>query len=160
MGFNVEGENDAWAQGYQAIWWRICDILDIDSVAAIRNGYVNAKLITWDGKIRTGFQGTCPNPEDIGFCVATGILKIGSVYRQGSNCHLQVFLKECRYKERDVIFKSLLSDDDDDEGYDTIHWRLRTICEDQLFTNTHRRAAVRILRGIDRLGSGSGGDFG
>ena len=60
--FNVE-EYEAWVQEYQAIWWRICDILDIDSVAAIRNGYVNAKLITWDGRIRTGFQGTCPNPE-------------------------------------------------------------------------------------------------
>ena len=121
MGFNVE-EYEAWVQEYQAIWWRICDILDIDSVAAIRNGYVNAKLITWDGRIRTGFQGTCPNPEDIGFCNATGILKIASVYRQRSNCHLQVFLKECRYKERDVISKSLLSSDDEsDSGYDTIH---------------------------------------
>ena len=33
---------------------------------------------------------------------------------------LQVFLKECKYQERDVIFNSLLSDDED-EGYDTVH---------------------------------------
>ena len=82
--------------------------------------YVNPKLITWDGEIRTGFRGTSPEPEDIRSCYATGVLKVGSVYQQGSNYHLQVFLKECKYRERDVIFKSLLSDDED-EGYDTVH---------------------------------------
>ena len=68
----------------------------------------------------TGFRGTSREPEDIGFCEATGFLKLGSVYRQGWNYHLQVFLKECIYKEKDVIFKSLLSDDDDG-GYDTVY---------------------------------------
>ena len=121
MGFNV-GENEAWMIQYATVWETVEELLEQKLTGhPLRNGWLNAKLITWDGQIRTGFQGTRPNPEDIGFCNATGILKIGSVYRQGSNCHLQVFLKECRYKERDVIFKSLLSDDDDDEGYDTVH---------------------------------------
>ena len=79
---------------------------------------IRDRLITWDGEIRTGFRGTSPKPEDIGLCCATGVLKIGSVYRQGSNYHLQVFLKECKYREN--AFKSLLSDDED-EGYDTVH---------------------------------------
>ena len=80
---------------------------------------MNPKLITWDGEIRTGFRGTSPKPEDIGSCCVTGVLKIGGVYRQGSNYHLQVFLKECKYRKRDS-FESLLSDDED-EGYDTVH---------------------------------------
>ena len=82
--------------------------------------YVNPRPIAWDGEIRTGFLGTSPEPEDIGSCYATGLLKIGSVYRQGSNYHLQVFLKDCKYRERDVIFKSLLSDNEND-GYDNVH---------------------------------------
>ena len=71
-------------------------------------------------RIRTGFRGTSPKPEGIGSCCATGVLKIGGVYRQGSNSHLQIFLKECKYRERGDAFKSLLSDDED-EGYDTVH---------------------------------------
>ena len=133
IGFNV-GEDEAWVQQHEAIWWRINEFLHASGCGGFELGgtltgeplsngaYMNAKLITWDGQIRTGFQGTSLNPEEIGFCNATGILKIASVYRQGSNYHLQVFLKECRYKERDVIFKSLLSDDEsDDEGYDTVY---------------------------------------
>ena len=55
----------------------------------------------------------------MGACLATGVLKIGSVYRQRSDYYLQVFLKECKYRERDVIFKSLLSDNED-EGCDAV----------------------------------------
>ena len=132
MGFNVR-ENEAWVQQYEGIFWRVCEILHAPGCGGfelggtltgepLNNGYVNAKLLTWDGQIQTGFQGTSQNPEEIGTCHATGILKIASVYRQGSNYHLQVFLKECKYQERDVIFKSLLSSDDEsDSGYDTIH---------------------------------------
>ena len=132
MGFNV-GENEAWVQQYEGIFWRVCEILHAPGCGGfelggtltgepLNNGYVNAKLLTWDGQIQTGFQGTSQNPEEIGTCHATGILKIASVYRQGSNYYLQVFLKECKYQERDVIFKSLLSSDDEsDSGYDTIH---------------------------------------
>ena len=132
MGFNV-GENEAWVQQYEGIFWRVCEILHAPGCGGfelggtltgepLNNGYVNAKLLTWDGQIQTGFQGTSQNPEEIGTCHATGILKIASVYRQGSNYYLQVFLKECKYQERDVIFKSLLSSDDEsDSGYDTIY---------------------------------------
>ena len=120
MSFNLR-EDEVWMQQYAAIWGTIEELLGQNLMGnPLCDFWLNAKLITWDGQNRTGFRGTSQNPEDIGFCNATGILKIGSVYRQGSNCHLQVFLKECRYRERDVIFKSLLSDDED-EGYDTVH---------------------------------------
>ena len=118
---NVGGD-EAWMQHHGAVWKKVEDLLGEGLTGeSLRSGkYVNPKLITWDGEIRTGFRGTSPEPEDIGSCYATGVLKIRSVYRHGSNYPLQVFLKECRYRERDVIFKILLSDDED-EGYDTVH---------------------------------------
>ena len=106
MGFNVS-RDEAWMQHYRAIWVRVEELLNQTSGQQsckltgepLSSGeYVNAKLITWDGEIRTGFRGTSREPEDI------GILKIGSMYRQGSNYRLQVFLKEVKYRERDVIF--------------------------------------------------------
>jgi len=82
--------------------------------------YINPKLITWDGKIRTRFRGNFWNTiEDVGSCYASGVLKIGSVYRQGSNYHFQISLKECKYTKRDSSFESQLSDDED-SGYDTV----------------------------------------
>ena len=124
MGFNVI-EDEAWIKQYEAIWNKVEDLLrqKLSRTALSNNKYINPKLITWDGEIRTRFKGSSwSKPEDIGACHATGVLKIGSVYRQGSNYHLQVFLKECKWKERDVSFESQLSDNDDDEsGYDTIY---------------------------------------
>ena len=94
----------------------------------MNNGkYINPKLIFWNGENRTRFrEGKYTRYiDEIPACYATGILKISGVYRQGqSNYHLQVFLKECKYRKRDVSFESQLSDDEscnDDEGYDTIH---------------------------------------
>ena len=107
---------------YEAVWKKVEELLGegLTGESLSSGQYVNPKLITWYGEIRTGFRGTSLKPEDIGSCYATGVLKIWSVYRQGSNYHLQVFLKECKYRERDDAFKSLLSDDED-EGYDTVH---------------------------------------
>ena len=121
MGFNVS-EDEAWMRDYEAIWKKVEELLGEGLRGEpLSNGkYVNPKLITFDGEINTRFRGDHPGSiESIGACHATGILKIGSVYRQGSNYHLQVFLKECKYKKRDS-FESLLSDDED-EGYDTVH---------------------------------------
>lgn len=50
------------------------------------NKYVNPKLIIWNDEIRTRFTGNYPGfIEEIGTCHATGVLKLGSVYRKGSN---------------------------------------------------------------------------
>ena len=123
MGFNV-GEEEAWIREYRGIREKIEELLrqKLEGGPLSKGKYMNPKLITWDGEIRTRFRGNYPGCiEEIGACYATGVLKIGSVYRQGSNYHLQVFLKECKYKERDVIFESLLSDDERDDGYDTVN---------------------------------------
>ena len=121
MGFSV-GKKEAWVKQYVTVWEKFAELLKQKLTGEPLNigKYVNAKLITWDGEIRTGFRGTSPEPEDFGSCYTIGVLKIASVYRRGSNYPLQVFLKECKYRERDVIFKSMLSDDED-EGYDTVH---------------------------------------
>ena len=131
MGFNVS-RDDVFKEQYEGIWWRVCEILHAPGCGFEIGGsltgeplsnekYINPKLITWDGEIRTRFRGNHPGfIEEIGACYVSGVLKVGSVYRQGSNYHLQVFLKECKYKKRDTNFESLLSDDED-EGYDTVH---------------------------------------
>ena len=119
MGFNVS-EDEAWMKRYRDVWERIEEHLFEKLAGNPLNKYINPKLITWDGEIRTKFRGNVwGKPEDIGPCYATGVLKIGSVYCQGSNYHLQVFLKECKYKLRDISFVSQLSSDD--EGYDTVY---------------------------------------
>ena len=85
----------------------------------------------------------------------TGVLKISSVYRQGSNYHLQVFLKECKYRKRDVGFQSQLSDSES---------RRRRVWHGELefvkgCTLTNMQVVARSLCGTDRLGNGRGGDF-
>jgi hypothetical protein len=121
MGFNVF-EDKEWISKYESIWRKVEALLGekFDGTPLNNKKYINAKLITWDGEIKTRFRGSdWSKPEDIGACHATGILKIASVYRKGSNYHLQVFLKECKYEKRDVSFESQLSDDED-SGYDTV----------------------------------------
>ena len=135
MGFNVS-EDEAWVHQYEAIWWRINEFLHAPGCGGFELGgtltgeplsngkYVNPKLIFWNGENRTRFrEGEYARYiDEIPACHATGVLKIGSVYRQGSNYHLQVFLKECKYRKRDVSFESQLSDDEsDDSGCDTVH---------------------------------------
>ena len=45
---------------------------------------------------------------------AKAVLKIGSVYKQAQNCHLQVYVEECKYTNAESQQCSMLSDDDDD----------------------------------------------
>ena len=118
MSFNVE-EDLTWIDQYKMIWDRIEVLLKQKLSGAPLNNkkYINPKLITWNGNIRTRFNGCYCVPFDQ-YCEATGVLKIGSVYQQGSNYYLQVFLKECKYREIDIDFQSQLSDDG--SGYDTI----------------------------------------
>lgn len=107
MGFNV-GEDESWVKRYKAVFTKVEELMSqvLTGTALNNEKYINPKLITWEGEIKTRFRG-----ESTGPCYATGILKIGSVYNQGSNYHLQVFLKECKTKARDDSFVSQLSDD-------------------------------------------------
>ena len=72
----------------------------------LSNGkYVNAKLITWDNEVRTRFREGkyIRYIDEIPACHATGVLKIGSVYRQGSNYHLQVFSERVQNIEKEML---------------------------------------------------------
>ena len=125
MGFDV-GKNEAWICQYEGIRSKVEELLSckLEGEPLSNERYVNPKLIAWGLEIRTKFKGNYLGfIEEIGACYATGILKIASVYRQASNHHLQMFLKECKYRKRDVSFESQLSDDDesDDSGCDTVH---------------------------------------
>ena len=115
MGFNVS-EDPSWMKKYEMIWKRISELVNHSIEGDPTSEWINPKLITWKDDIKTRFNGR-GIPYDK-YCDATGVLKIGSVYKQGSTHYLQVFLKECKYQERDMEFKSQLSDD---EGYDTVY---------------------------------------
>ena len=45
-------------------------------------------------------------------CNAT-VLKIDSVYKQGKNYHLQVYVEQCKYNDAENQQCNMLSDDDD-----------------------------------------------
>ena len=58
--------------------------------------YLNGKLNVWKDKIRTNFYG-----KDIPYnqcCEATAVLKVKSVYKQGSNYYPQVYVEEAKIK--------------------------------------------------------------
>ena len=129
MGFNV-GEDEEWVRKYVSIWAKVEELIfECFKGEMVKNGkYINPKLIKWNGEINTRFNGekggyACDVERRFsGKAVeAKGILRISYVYRQGSNYHPQVFLKECKYVEKERIFKSLLSDSEDDgEEWDTV----------------------------------------
>ena len=66
MGFNVGEDEETWVRQYEAIWKKVEELLGegLRGVPLSNGKYVNPKLITWDGEIRTGFRGTSPKPED------------------------------------------------------------------------------------------------
>ena len=124
MGFDVS-DDERWIIKFKAICDKIESLISqkLSSPPLNNEKYINPKLLSWDGKICTRFNRALINPEDLGYCEATGILKIGSVYLQKLNCYLQIFLKECKFKECDIQFQSMLTDSEDsedEEGYDTV----------------------------------------
>ena len=69
-----------------------------------------AKLNVWEDKIRTSFHG-----KDIPYnqyWKATAVLKVKSVYKQGSNYYPQVYVEEAKIKPVEKC--RLLSDSEDD----------------------------------------------
>jgi len=115
MGFNVS-EEPAWVKKYESVWEKVEELMFQKLTGTpLNNGkYINPKVIVWEDEIKTRFNGQCVPFKR--HCEATGVLKIGSVYQQGSNYYLQVFLKECKYQDRGVNFQSQLSN----EGFDTV----------------------------------------
>ena len=104
MGFNVS-EDEVWVHQYEAIWWRINEILHAPGCGGFEIGgsltgeplnnskYINPKLIFWNGENRTRFrEGKYARYiEEIPACRATGVLKISSVYRQGATIICRCF---------------------------------------------------------------------
>ena len=76
---------------------------------------MNPKFKMYGDKVAVQYHGK-EVPYDK-YCEATGILRISSVYNQGVNYWLQVYIDECRYKE--VEDKGILLLLDEDE-YDTL----------------------------------------
>ena len=50
-------------------------------------------------------------------CNAMAVLKIDSVYKQGKNYLPQVYVEECKYTDAENQQCSMLSDDDNDDGF-------------------------------------------
>ena len=64
---------------------------------------------TWKEGIRTSFHG-----QDVPYnmhCNAATVLKIDSVYKQGKNYHLQVYIEDCKHIDVENQQCSMLSDD-------------------------------------------------
>ena len=85
MGFNVS-EDEAWVKDYETIWITVEKCLlkkSLEREPLSNEKYINPKLITWNGEIMTRFRGNYPGfIEEISACHASGVLKVGSVYRQ------------------------------------------------------------------------------
>ena len=104
MGFNVS-KDLSWIERYKTIWWRICEFLHAPGCSGFELGgilsgnplsngkYINLKLMIWNDEIKTRFNGW-DVPYDK-YCDATGVLKIGSVYKQGQ-------ITTCRSSSRSV----------------------------------------------------------
>ena len=86
MGFDLDGHKD-WLEKYELAWNRVgqkmfqCFTKD----PVNKDRYVNGKLKTWKEKISTNFHGK--DVPHVGYCEATAILKVSSVYQQGANCY-------------------------------------------------------------------------
>ena len=58
---------------------------------------MHGKLKPWKERINTNFHGQ-DIPYDM-YCNATAVLKIESIYKQGENYHLQVYIEDCNYND-------------------------------------------------------------
>ena len=108
MGFDVS-EDPEWIKRYKAILNKIEELIfqTLTSTPLNNEKYINPKLLTWNDEIKTVFNGWGV-PFDK-YCNATGVLKISSVYQQGLNHYIQVFLKECKWHEKTSECKSQAS---------------------------------------------------
>ena len=113
MGFNLE-DCVEWVNDYRKIWKAAEEHLFVTFTSKpVKEGcYLNGKLNVWKDKIRTDFHG-----KDIPYnqcCKATAVLKVKSVYKQGSNCYPQVYVEEAEIKSGENSKCRLLNDFEDD----------------------------------------------
>ena len=119
MSFNVSEEKE-WVSKYKKIWNEVESQL-FEKLATepikVKGMYVHGKLKTWKELIKTNFHGQ-EVPYDM-YCFGTAVLKIDSVYIQGKNYHLQVYVEECKYIAQENHQQcNMFSDDDDDRFFE------------------------------------------
>ena len=119
MSFNVSEEKE-WVSKYKKIWNEVESQL-FQKLATepikVKGMYVHGKLKTWKELIKTNFHGQ-EVPYDM-YCFGTAVLKIDSVYKQGKNYHLQVYVEECKYIAQENHQQcNMFSDDDDDRFFE------------------------------------------
>ena len=112
MSFNVS-EAREWVLQYNKIWNEVESQLFEKLTTGLIKGegrYVHGKLKMWKERIKINFHGQ-DVPYDM-YCNATAILKIDSIYKQGKNYHLQVYVEECKYSDAENRQCNMLNDDD------------------------------------------------
>ena len=111
--FNVS-EEKAYVAQYEKIWNETESQLFEKLATEPMKGegkYVHGKLKTWKERIKTNFHGQVV-PHDM-YCNAMAVLKIDSVYKQGKNYLLLVYVEECKYTDAENQQCNMPSDDDD-----------------------------------------------
>ena len=99
---------------YKKIWNEVeSQLFEKLATEPIKGGdkYVHGKLKMWKESVKTNFHGQ-DVPYDM-YCNATTVLKIDSVYKQGKNYHLQVYVEERKYTDAENRQCNMLNDDDD-----------------------------------------------
>ena len=117
MSFNVSEEKE-WVAQYKKIWRQVkSQFFEKIATGPIKreSRCVNGKLKTWKKRIKTNVCG-----QDVPYnmhCNTMAVLKIDSVYKQGKNYLPQVYVEECKYTDAENQQCSMLSDDDNDDGF-------------------------------------------
>ena len=112
MGFNLEDPR-AVSKGLQEDLEALEDQLFVTFTSEpVKEGcYIHGKVKVWKDKIRTNFHG-----KDIRYnqcCKTTAVLKVGLVYKQGSNYYPQVYVEEAKIKPVENSKCRLLSNSED-----------------------------------------------
>ena len=124
---------------------------------------MNAKLIAWDNEIRTRFrEGKYTRYiDEIPACRATGVLKISSVYRQGSKLSLTSIFERVQIskKEMSVLRVSLATTIATKAGMTRLTETLKNICEEVNSSQIVGRRRFVVYVTLDRWDTGRSGDF-
>ena len=90
-----------------ALWTQIESqlLVPLENIV-MKDAYINPKFKSWEGKFKT-------NVHEFGIpfqyiVIETIVLKIRSVYKQGGNYYLQVFVNECKIIEPNTPAESFL----------------------------------------------------
>ena len=96
---------------------------DSEQVYGDTDSYIKTKVLMYDNKVNTNFQGK-DTPNGDSSCKCLSLIMLDSVVKVGKKYYPQVFLEECKYvKRKKKMFNyindalEMTSSDDDDELY-------------------------------------------